>query len=474
MITRLEIDGFKTFKDFAADFGPLNVIAGANGSGKSNLFDAIRWLSYLVQPHTQESSGAWRLLFGRRISQIRGAGDQSFTILPNQQIVGKIRMAVELFLDPTVTDLKGVEHKLDYTRFRYEVEVTRQENVGRASTFYISHELLTAVLPENDNWIKNNNLTIENGWLQKLPDALRDKKLIYSTAEPENNIVLHLATGHTYEQTNGGLPETSMLSRVTDAQSIFALAVQQELKKWVLLDITSTLLRLANDSDSSERLQQRTLPLGAVLADLQTLDEYSLKDISREVSLLIPEIKAIETVRDEYRNENIIFAHTRDGRKLHWQSLSDGTLKVLVLATIAHHPTRSGVLLLEEPEEAVHPGKLDDIARILTYFPTNFVEPDEQNYPLRQLFVTTHSPVLISQPEILNSLYFAENLKQHFAYVSPESPSPAAITRIEKVRTRTELETTSNGDKKFGYHTLNQVKHLLATTDSSKALQAIS
>ena len=44
MITRIELDGFKTFQDFSLDLAPLQVIVGANGAGKSNLFDALRLL----------------------------------------------------------------------------------------------------------------------------------------------------------------------------------------------------------------------------------------------------------------------------------------------------------------------------------------------------------------------------------------------------------------------------------------------
>ena len=48
MITRIEIDGFKTFQDFSLDLAPLQVIVGANGAGKSNLFDALMLLSRLA------------------------------------------------------------------------------------------------------------------------------------------------------------------------------------------------------------------------------------------------------------------------------------------------------------------------------------------------------------------------------------------------------------------------------------------
>ena len=42
MLTRIEIDGFKTFEDFAVDLAPFVAILGTNAAGKSNLFDAIQ------------------------------------------------------------------------------------------------------------------------------------------------------------------------------------------------------------------------------------------------------------------------------------------------------------------------------------------------------------------------------------------------------------------------------------------------
>ena len=37
MLTRIEIDGFKTFEGFGIDLNPFMVILGPNASGKSNL-----------------------------------------------------------------------------------------------------------------------------------------------------------------------------------------------------------------------------------------------------------------------------------------------------------------------------------------------------------------------------------------------------------------------------------------------------
>ena len=48
MLTRLKINGFKNLVDVDVRFGPFTCIAGANGVGKSNLFDAILFLSALA------------------------------------------------------------------------------------------------------------------------------------------------------------------------------------------------------------------------------------------------------------------------------------------------------------------------------------------------------------------------------------------------------------------------------------------
>jgi predicted ATPase len=40
MITRIEIDGFKSFHNFTIDLKPFQVLIGSNGVGKSNLSES--------------------------------------------------------------------------------------------------------------------------------------------------------------------------------------------------------------------------------------------------------------------------------------------------------------------------------------------------------------------------------------------------------------------------------------------------
>jgi predicted ATPase len=50
MITRIEIDGFKSFVDFQLDVPPFLVIVGSNNGGKSNLLEAIEFVRVAVLP----------------------------------------------------------------------------------------------------------------------------------------------------------------------------------------------------------------------------------------------------------------------------------------------------------------------------------------------------------------------------------------------------------------------------------------
>ena len=65
MLTRLQIKGFKNLRDVDVKFGPFTCIAGPNGVGKSNLFDAILFLSDLSSMPIVKAAGRARGTNGR-------------------------------------------------------------------------------------------------------------------------------------------------------------------------------------------------------------------------------------------------------------------------------------------------------------------------------------------------------------------------------------------------------------------------
>ena len=60
MLTRLKVDGFKNLNRIDVRLGPFTCIAGPNGVGKSNLFDAIAFLAALADKPLVEAASTVR------------------------------------------------------------------------------------------------------------------------------------------------------------------------------------------------------------------------------------------------------------------------------------------------------------------------------------------------------------------------------------------------------------------------------
>src|SRR5882757_9495464 len=58
MITRLAISGYRSLRDVRITLGPINVVTGANGSGKSSLYRALKLLADIAQGRIIQSLAA--------------------------------------------------------------------------------------------------------------------------------------------------------------------------------------------------------------------------------------------------------------------------------------------------------------------------------------------------------------------------------------------------------------------------------
>src|SRR5690242_9591646 len=102
MITRLEIDGFKTFQNFVLDFEPFQVIVGPNAVGKSNLFDALRLLSRLADHDLRTAFQGTETEIASET--MRGEAAELFTALPDGTAQRSMQLSVELLVEPQIQD----------------------------------------------------------------------------------------------------------------------------------------------------------------------------------------------------------------------------------------------------------------------------------------------------------------------------------------------------------------------------------
>src|SRR5215475_8532800 len=116
MLTRLEVQGFKNLLDVQVDFGPFTCIAGANGIGKSNVFDVIEFLSYLASDTLVEA--AQRI---RGSSGVRGGDPRDLFWDGYREHRGQIVLAAEMIVPSAVEDDLGAPAKATTTFLRYEL-----------------------------------------------------------------------------------------------------------------------------------------------------------------------------------------------------------------------------------------------------------------------------------------------------------------------------------------------------------------
>ncbi|MBZ5714039.1 AAA family ATPase [Nannocystis pusilla] len=125
MITRLEVDGFKSLRGFAIDLEPFTVLIGPNGAGKSNVLEAIGLLSRLWE------GAADALKAGR------GRASDQFSRYRSES-VRDIRFGVET-LEPD-TDDQGEDGFTNWAvRSRYEVSLAKTAATGGVEHVKLTH-----------------------------------------------------------------------------------------------------------------------------------------------------------------------------------------------------------------------------------------------------------------------------------------------------------------------------------------------
>ena len=118
MLTRLEVDGFKNLHGLEIDFGPFTCIAGENGAGKSNVFDAIEFLSLLSSRSLMEAAQEVRSTGDGR------PGDPRDLFWRGADGNGRLmRLAAEMIVPKSVEDDFGRPAKASITFLRYEVDI---------------------------------------------------------------------------------------------------------------------------------------------------------------------------------------------------------------------------------------------------------------------------------------------------------------------------------------------------------------
>jgi len=470
MITRLEIDGFKTFQTFVLDFEPFQVIVGPNAVGKSNLFDALRLLSRLADNDL-------RTAFQGTESEVasetmRGEAAELFTALPDGTATAHMRLAVELLVEPQIQDSWGARAELKYTRLRYEIAIERRADERGLERLYVTHERLEPIHRDSDVWIRRHLGRERTKWLPFLKAGRTQDFISTSSTDGVVTISLH-QDGHGGKKLSvAERVERTVLSGVTNTEFPHVFAASEEMRKWRFLQLSPKALRSTSPMIAPQSISADGSYLPSTLARLKAIDPFILDDISRDLANLVPGVLSVEVEEDIPRNRYIVWTRMQDGRRFSSRVLSDGTLRLLALVTLKNDPEYRGVLSFEEPENGVHPFRLRNMIGVLEELATDFAQASPQE-PLRQLLLNTHSPVLVSrlvkeyEDKPIPGLYFAHTITR----VSPaNNGSSVRITRVVPVTSDAQSRLALGIEASEERYSFGQVISYLETADAGEAI----
>jgi predicted ATPase len=323
VIRTLAFGNYRSLRDLRLSVGPLTVITGGNGTGKSNVYRGLRLLvdaaeGQLGRALAREGgmpSAMWAGEQSSRASATKNEGQRLSVGFADDQIAYELRLGIPPRKPPSFGEPEATAFWLDP-----DVKAETIRTLGKPKVNLLERRNQTAMLRDQDG----HAVTFDG------------------QIDLSESVMSQLAEPHRY-------PVLSML--------------RERLRRWRFYH------QIRTDADSPVRAVQvgtRTPVLAHdghdLAAALQTIievgDENALADAITEAF----DGATLSIASDEARFRIQL---TTPGvfRPLDAAELSDGTLRYLALLAALHSPRPPELLVLNEPEASLHPRVLDPLAR---------------------------------------------------------------------------------------------------------------
>ena len=379
MLKRIKIRGYKSLVDLKLNLRPLSVLFGPNASGKSNFLDALQLLSrvatnrslkevfdspyrgYPLESFTLGEGGIRNLLERESVSfSIEVDVELSQTVIDsvNRQIWDMKRGAASSSQDAR-NPVSKRPAPVSEANLRYRIEI---EMLPKLGILRVADEYLAAL---NANGILS---VRRKPFLEQIGGRLHLR--MEGQARPTH-----------YER----YLDYSILSMSHyPPHHPHLVAMRQELANWFTFYLEPReRMRLPNPVKEVQHIGLMGEDLAAFLNTLRGLNGRQFESIEKAIHTMIPSITGIDVSINKLGEVEF---NLREGEKLvSARVLSEGTLRILGLLTLVSAKEPPALIGFEEPENGIHPRRIQRIARFLE---TRMILKDIQ------FIVTTHSSIL--------------------------------------------------------------------------------
>lgn len=391
MIRRIEVKNYRSLKYIDQLLGHFHVLIGPNASGKTTFMDVVSFMADIVK------SGIDEAVMTR---------SSNYTDITYSSIGGDIELAFEVGLPEEVS--KVLEDRFDL--IRYEIRIGLSEDT---SEHVIKEE---RVLLLNSSKIDPGSEKIPNQITlfpseKTIPKSILNKKYAGKSGDSYQLVIRKKPEGNdnfydeTYRSSGKGWlpsfklgPKRSALANLPADETKFPAATWLKgfLMEGVQLFILDSLsMREASPPGQSKKFKTDGSNLPWVIHDLRKNADKFKKWIDH-VRTALPDIVDIETIeREDDKHRYLRILYGGDIRVPSWL-ISDGTLRLLALTLPAYLSDFTGVYLIEEPENGIHPKAVETVYQSLS------------SVYNAQIMLASHSPVILSMVKLESVLCFAK------------------------------------------------------------------
>ncbi|TQV88143.1 AAA family ATPase [Aliikangiella coralliicola] len=368
MLTALAIQNYRSILDLVIPLGRLNVITGANGSGKSNLYKALRLLADTAQ--------------GGVIQSLAREGGLDSTYWAGPETISKRMKSGEVAVEGG--PLKYAKRlKMGFSSEDFGYSISMGLPTPSSSSFSFDPEI-------KREYIWAGNFYRPAGGLVE-----------------RNEAIIKVREQRSWQVVEKYLPSYfSLFDQMIDpARSPEVLQMRDMIRSWRFYDHFRT------DKDAPARQPQlgtRTPVLSNdgsdLAAALQTIREIGdAEALDETISDAFPGAK-LNIIRHDDGRFSLEFRQHGLLRPLTGGELSDGTLRFILWIAALLTPRAPSLMVLNEPETSLHPDLLPALARLILRCADN-----------TQVWVISHANRLIQaleQSDDCNSVVLGKELGQ--------------------------------------------------------------